>query len=332
MEKENSQYNFHIDKTVHLFFIVTFFSFTSLFAYKYYSSEDCGVVQFKTEARSYRVDELIRFTDFSEGANVWSWDFDDSTSTRTERNPYHTFSKPGKYDVRLTINESCELMKTITIEEKAFVLDSTKLPVFKIPSQVMVGEKLFATDETKGANTWEWRFGETANVNSYDKKAEYEYREPGLKTISLVVNGDLKHIGKKKIKVLPKPKKNNTIGIVKSTKSNNNIKYQPDIGGKIKTSPDEDPKKEDVPYISGKQFGDKLVLISNKKTSAKTFQRYMCGKLNMSVVVNKKKVDFLVFCQKITGKTITVKNVEIIRSPGSNCIENVIIDLSKSIF
>lgn len=328
MEKPKTPYNYHLDKSVLLFFVITLFAFGSLFAYKLISKEDCGIVQFKTEAKAYKVGELIRFTDYTAGAEKWSWDFDDSTAVRTERNPYHTFSKPGKYDVRLIVNKNCEITKAITIEEKEFVLDSTKLPVFEIPTQTMVGEKIKVRDNTQRATTWEWRFGETASVNSYEKEAEYTYKEPGLKTISLVINGELEYIGKRKIKVLPKPKEKEEIDFVKSTPLNDGIKYKPEIGAEQK----EENKIKKAPNITPKEFGDKLTMISDKKATAEILAPYMCNQLNMPVVVNKKKEDFLVFCQKIRGKTITVKNVQIIRDKESNCITNVIIDISKGWF
>lgn len=324
MEKPNTPYNYHLDKTVLLFFLITFLTFGSLFAYKLISKEDCSIVQFKTEAKEYKVGELIRFTDYSPGAEKWQWNFDDSTDVRTERNPFHTFAKPGKYEVRLTVNKNCEIIKTITIEEKEFVLDSTRLPDFEIPTQTMVGERIIVKDKTQRATTWEWRFGETANVNSYEKEAEYSYKEPGLKTVSLVINGELQYIGKKKIKVYPKPKKKEDISFTKSReKSDLDLKVKPDIGV---------VEVEKAPDLSPKQFGDKLVQISNEKATAEIFAPYMCNQLNMPVVVNKKKEDFLVFCQKISGRNITVKNIQILRDKETNCITNVIIDVSKGWF
>lgn len=330
MKKPKTPYNYHLDKTVLLFFAIAFFFFGSVFAYKLITKEDCGEVQFKMDGKEYRVGELIRFTDYSENAIKWTWDFGDSTGIRNERNPYHTFSKPGKYDVKLIVNQSCELIKTITIEEKKFVLDSTKLPVFEIPKETMVGKKITVKDKTDRATTWEWRFGETANVNSYEKEPEYTYKEAGLMTISLVINGELQHMGKQTIKVLPKPEKKNRVELEKRVESlDRDIKYEPSIGIKEEKK---EKKIEKAPFISKKEFGDLLLLIANKEATAQIFEPYMCGQLNMSVIVNKKKEDFLVFCQKIINKRIIVKEIQIIRDKETNCITNVIMDISKGWF
>ena len=40
-------------------------------------------------------------------------------------------------------------------------------------------------------------FVERANINATSKKAEYINENPGLKTVSLIVNGDFNYIGKK---------------------------------------------------------------------------------------------------------------------------------------
>lgn len=331
METTKTPFNYHLDKTVLLLFLITFFVFGSVFAYKLMTREDCQVVQFKTTAKAYKVGELIRFTDYTLGAEQWQWDFGDNTQISAERNPYHTFSKAGKYEVNLTVNENCVVTKTLAIGEKEFVLDSTKLPIFEVPKQTMVGQKIKVKDKTPRATTWEWRFGETASVNSYDKEAEYTYKESGLKTISLVINGELEYIAKRKIKVLPKPKKKDEIEIVKSTPLDYDVKYKPEIK-KTPTRKEKPPEVKKAPTISEKAFGDKLVMISNKKETAKVFSPYMCNGLNIPVIVNGKKEDFLVFCQSILGKKITVKNIEIIKDKTTNCITNVIIDISKGWF
>lgn len=43
----------------------------------------------------------VQFTDQSENATVWNWDFGDG-ATSTEQNPVHTYNKLGKYTVKLT--------------------------------------------------------------------------------------------------------------------------------------------------------------------------------------------------------------------------------------
>ena len=46
------------------------------------------------------------FTDFSQNASSWEWDFDDNGATSTEQNPTHTFSGDGEYTVSLVVTNA----------------------------------------------------------------------------------------------------------------------------------------------------------------------------------------------------------------------------------
>jgi len=48
----------------------------------------------------------VRFTDLSNNADTWLWDFGDTTSS-SEQNPIHTYAFPGNYRVCLDISDSC---------------------------------------------------------------------------------------------------------------------------------------------------------------------------------------------------------------------------------
>lgn len=47
----------------------------------------------------------VKFTDLSENATGWNWNFGDGTNS-TKRNPVHTYSVAGKYTVRLAANNN----------------------------------------------------------------------------------------------------------------------------------------------------------------------------------------------------------------------------------
>jgi len=50
-----------------------------------------------------------------------------------------------------------------------------------------VGDYSDVEDNTAGALSWEWMFGETGAIDSREKKARYKYEEPGNKTIHVIV-------------------------------------------------------------------------------------------------------------------------------------------------
>lgn len=57
---------------------------------------------FSVNVRSGHVPLSVQFTDLSKNAAGWSWSFGDGTSS-TARNPAHTYSKAGKYTVKLAV-------------------------------------------------------------------------------------------------------------------------------------------------------------------------------------------------------------------------------------
>lgn len=65
-----------------------------------------------------RVGVPVQFTDYSSsviGIVAWEWDFGDGVKS-TLRNPVHTFTEVGDYELTLTVWGGDGLMATMTIE------------------------------------------------------------------------------------------------------------------------------------------------------------------------------------------------------------------------
>ncbi|OAB78751.1 PKD domain-containing protein [Cochleicola gelatinilyticus] len=325
----------HIDKNVIYLFLAAFLISASTLAYRYIKMAPCDEVVFTSVAKEYRAGELIKFIDKTEGAKFWEWKFDDSTRVSTEKEPLHIFKEPGEYTVTLMVNDLCIKKEVITIKEKKEVIDPSKLPVFEVPNSIVLGEPLKVIDKTNNASTWEWRFGETVRVDADTKQAEYIYKEPGLKTISLVVNGDLKHITRKKINVLPIESDEEPITQISIPDKPKgwSIKHSP-LEKNIKEAPStvEPTKPKTVPYISEKEFTRRMIMVSDEEMDVKQFTEYFCGDINKPVISNGKNTTFLVLCEKIRGRKIKIKKLDLYRDKGSNCIKNLIIDYRKSLF
>ncbi|UII28996.1 PKD domain-containing protein [Fulvivirga maritima] len=324
----NSFKNNHIDQSVILFFIITILASSSVFAYRYFNNKPCVQVDFAVEANNFRVGEIIRFIDNTNEQGTREWYFGDSSKVETGSSTFHIYDKPGIYEVRLVLDGRCEGVANVTIDTKAFILDSTRLAAFTIPESIKVGEKLKITDETKGAKSWEWRFGETAEVNSTEQNPEYAYQEPGLKTISLVVNGDIRYATKKKINVLPviKERKLKKEVVKKKAEAPPAIKYKP-------KELDEEPEEEfRAPDISTRDFAAKLLEVADEKASAKDFSEFICDNLQMPMSAKGKKTTFIEFCDKIKGKKLKIKELELFRNKKNNCVEYITIRYSTKLF
>ena len=79
----------------------------------------------------------VRFTDTSDvpGARVWEWDFGDGTTSH-DRNPTHTYSRAGSYDVKLTVTGSGGEVRT------------TKADYIRVGSSLRTAAVAFSTGPT----------------------------------------------------------------------------------------------------------------------------------------------------------------------------------------
>ena len=320
----------HVDKSVNYFLIYVIIASLGITAFKYNMYKPCNGAVFNFDKSTiYREGDLVRFIDNSKNASEWKWDFGDGSKAVVVREPIHNFKKAGEYKVKLTVNGLCEKEEMITIKEKKLLLDPNKFPKFDLPNSIVVGETLTVSDKTPNASTWEWRFGETASVNSKSRYTKYVYKEPGLKTVSLIVNGDVKYIAKKRINVLPLEEKVTIINPIRKKKTLGwDLPEKPegydDKPEKIKAS---EPKS--APLISNASFKKKLFLVSKKQMDPKQFSPYFCGDINKKVVVNGKNTTFLVFCENIKGKKIRIRELSVFREEGSNCIKTLTINYKK---
>ncbi len=340
MEQKSSSN--HIDKNVILILLGTIIVAATTVVIKIFNSDPCEIVDFGVEANQYRVGEIIRFKDFSDNVTERQWSFGDSTELRYTENPFHTYANPGTYKVELVVNGKCTLEQEIVINKKVSIIDSTKIAQFKIPNTIKVGDLLQAKDLTLKATSWEWRFGETSEVNSTFQNPTYSYLTEGLKTVTLIVNGDPRYSSQKKITVLPKTGKTTKMSkreerrTLRQEKRDREsiIKYDPTINNAPPASVKQEPKevKPEIKQISRTAFAKKVIKVSKKEATANDFKPYLCDNLQVTTMAKGKKTTFLEFCEDIKGKKIKIKSLELFKNEKNKCIEYISIDYSKSIF
>ena len=82
------------------------------------------VANFKANATEGYVPLSVQFTDLSENATSWEWDFGDRSEGSYDQNPVHVFDSAGSYNVSLTIsNNHGQYIKTI---ENYILVESDK--------------------------------------------------------------------------------------------------------------------------------------------------------------------------------------------------------------
>ncbi len=131
----------------------------------------------------------VQFTDLSENATEWNWDFGDGTAS-TNQNATHTYSATGIYIVNLTAsNESGTDSKLVTIT----VLAAPEIPTANFSASPTVGKAPLTvtfTDSSTGSPTsWSWNFGDRSV--STDQSPVHTYNKAGKYTVSLTVKNEL---------------------------------------------------------------------------------------------------------------------------------------------
>lgn len=315
----------YLDRKVVTFFIVVFILAAGSFSFRYANYETCGEVSFSLDIKEPTAGNMVQFKGYSEGAKEWEWDFGDGTAKKGLKDQLHVFNMEGDYIVRLLVNNKCERIETVHVKPEIIVIDSTKFPVFSLPKSIKVGQRLIVTDSTENASSWEWRFGETANVNAATKTAEYIYEEPGLKTVSLLVNGDINFISKKKINVIPlkgsqkriseitKKSRDDKLGI-KSAPSGDPIKP----AGQNNPTPISEPEPE--PTLTNQNIKTKIMMIAKGQMTPKSISEFFCGDANPLIVVNDRSFTYNTFCRDIKGINIVIENLQITWGDNRKCI------------
>ena len=128
----------------------------------------------------------VRFTDGSQDATKYNWDFGDGT-TSTIRNPTHTFQLPGTYEVRLSVPGPDGLSSDSTMY--ITVYDHPTASFDAAPQLVYIPEdKVHFINRSTGATQFLWTFGD--GTQSDEKNPLVTYKNEGFYTVSLKVWND----------------------------------------------------------------------------------------------------------------------------------------------
>lgn len=167
------------------FLSILLFSFVFISCEKDEDEKD-PIACFEADKQTAFVNESISFTNCSEDATAFYWEFGDGT-TSVEHTPSHAWDTAGTYEVTLQAlagEESDIETMTVTIEP-----DPAPVACFEISqSTIKVGDTLEITNCSEKAETYEWDFGD--GTTSTEETPEHAYESPGNYTISLSVEND----------------------------------------------------------------------------------------------------------------------------------------------
>lgn len=311
MNKSN-QIKTHFDGKIILFFFIIFVMSCGLLAFKINNKAICTVKEFKIDAPTFKVGELITFSDITPNSYEWRWYFGDGSKISYRSKVAHSFSKPGKYTVKLLVNNSCTIEKTITILPKNDVIDESLLPKFFAPTVVYEGEQVRFRDSTAHAKSWEWRFGDGIKIDAIDQNPTYVYRIPGEKIVSLVVNGDIKYVKQKKITVLPAKKE--TKDVVSERLARRSSSRADIVDEYFKQLPEAPKRSAEIAGINEEKFKAILMGICEDKLSFDNVKRYFCeDDLPLVKLRNGKTISLKELDDAIRDRNINIKKIELQR-------------------
>ncbi|MFC6097607.1 PKD domain-containing protein [Flavobacterium qiangtangense] len=308
MNKSN-QIKTHFDGKVILFFFIIFIVACGLLAFKINTKEVCTVKDFKIDAPSFKSGELITFSDNTLNASEWRWYFGDGSKISYRSKVAHSFSKPGKYTIKLLVNNSCTVEKTITIVEKNEVVDESLLPKFTGPAFAYVGEPVAFIDTTAHAKSWEWRFGDGSKIDAIDKNPTYTYRTAGEKAVTLVINGDMKYFAQRKITVLPARKEQKDLVAERLARRSN---ARGDVVNDYFNSlPDAPGRSPEFAGLNEEKFKGILNGICKDELSYDNVKRYFCeDDLPLIKLRNDKTISLKQLDTEIRNRNINVKKIQ----------------------
>jgi gliding motility-associated-like protein len=131
----------------------------------------------------------VNFTDNSTGgaATSWLWDFGDG-NTSTLQNPNHCYNVPGPYTVILTVTTANGCTNTITMANYINVFANPVAAFTAGPQPTTELNPLINfTDQSTGADTWSWSFGDVLNSSSTLQHPSFEYPSSGCYDVTLTV-------------------------------------------------------------------------------------------------------------------------------------------------
>lgn len=326
-----AQIKTHFDGKIVTMLIVVFILSCGLLAFKMNSESACVLKEFDVKAPSFKEGEIITFSDNTAGAYEWRWYFGDGTAVSFRSKVGHSYSKAGKYKVKLSVNNNCTVEKEITIIPKKEILNMALMPKFYAPKTVYEGDQVTFADSTGHATSWEWRFGESNKIDAIEQNPVHVYRKPGEKVVSLVVNNDIKYIAYQKITVLPiKKEKKDWVKERLSRRSENRADPVDEYFSQIPDAPSRGPEIKDINEAKLKSM---LLGISEDKLSYDNLIRYFCDDDLPLVQLRKgKSISLSSLDHEIRNRSIKIKNLSLQRDK-DGCVTIIMLDYKyKTLF
>jgi len=316
-----------LDPTVVYTFFAFMFVFIVVVAFRSFTGADCSKVGFVVMSDGFRAGEVVTLKDTTFGAQTWEWDFGDNTPFAKIKSPVHVYDKPGKYTVKLIVNDACDKQLALVILPKKAPIqqlgDKLILPVVRLPKRIYVGEPATFIADSSNASSFDWNFGETERTDVSGKQVTYTFSTVGPKNITVYVDGN-SNVVTKAVNVQKRAAGEAPAG----------------GGGGQETQAAETPAAAanplpagvKAPLISDEDFMKLLNEVAKGKTKLDDLLTYTCGKGNITVTVNNaEKITLAELFNKLKEeKKLYIKKSRN-RTNANNCILDLEVETKKKL-
>jgi large repetitive protein len=152
-------------------------------------------VLFSVDEKNGCEDYCPQFNDFSStlpGSGTitnWTWNFGDNSSSSANQNPQHCYAVSGLYDITLSVTTSngCHATHIDSALIHVYPVPVADFTFYPQPASTLYSELSF-TDQSIGASSWTWNFGDVNNTDpSYLQNPTHNYPNPGNYCVILTV-------------------------------------------------------------------------------------------------------------------------------------------------
>jgi len=322
--------------TVMLFgLLITGFRFTT--------RTTCEPIQLIINAGSSQVGSPVTVRAVTKQAASFEWDMGDGAPiNETAALVTHTYTRPGRFTIRVLVNGRCVELRDIVIKEEQDVVVASPIPTFICVDTAYVNKPVVFEDTASNVTSWEWRFETGGSIDGTRKKVQHVYYSPGRKLVTVRLNGRNDRISQKYIDVidpaqLQKPEDRKE----KNNKRNEGLRpiiiqkdpVVPPITPQ--PAPPEPPKPEPKPApvqkikeVSTEEIGNMLKGISDDNNPVSDVTGFLCNP-DMTVVYEKKMMLFSKAVEKLKGEKGKIRKVVVSfsKDAATNCINNMKIDV-----
>ncbi len=118
---------------------------------------------------------------------TWLWDFGDGNSSALQ-NPVHDYQIPGTYPVTITVTTADGCKSTLTLNNYIIVHPDPVAGFTAFPQPTTIFEStVYFTDQSTGASSWEWNFGDVSNSSSSSQNPSFYFPDTGCYYVQQIV-------------------------------------------------------------------------------------------------------------------------------------------------